>query len=185
MAEEIVAGMAQYYADKHYEGRQHSFTVDLAFLESFDDPKSIHTPTLNAALDNVAKQLPSERVAWSFRFMPLAKVEHGSDTDYFLHAEVIDLYASHCCVIVGAELAQDERVVSGARRFGARSHLRVRPSTGQIVGVMIEIDPGAPNATKTAIREGMHASGRYNEETVHAMEDSGDILRCAENYYPL
>ena len=107
LANEIVTGLAQSYADRHYGGEVRTFAVD---VERFDDmPMSglgdrVTDRALERGLHRVAAMLRSDRVSWTFYLQPLVK-EPYTDA-YSIHAYVDDLHADGCCAFEAVELAR-------------------------------------------------------------------------------
>ena len=96
VAEEIVNGLAQQYADLVYDGRVSAVTVDIDRLDALAS-----FPVLDDGLRRVAEQSSAD--AWVLRFSPMEQ----AGGVFALHAEVIDPYLAACCVMVGAVLDQD------------------------------------------------------------------------------
>ena len=110
LADQIVTGMASSYADRHYDGKQRAFAVDLSLFDDVSllgDTPHAHAPKLEDGLRRVAETLEHERAAWILRFWP---VEAHPDISGVasIYADVIDLLAEHCCVIEVASLERDD-----------------------------------------------------------------------------
>ena len=107
LADEIVTGLAQSYADRHYGGDVRTFAVDMARFDG--SPLSgmanrVTDRALERALHRVAATLPSDRASWVFSLLPLEKEPH---TDaYTIHAYVEDLHADGCCAFEAVKLAR-------------------------------------------------------------------------------
>ncbi len=102
VAEEVVSGLVQLYADEHWEGEARAYRVDEHFIDGIGNPQ------LEDGLRYVAKQLPfAETDAWTLRFMGLRAIPQESGM-YSLAAYVVDLHLEYCCHLIGARLTKSE-----------------------------------------------------------------------------
>ena len=110
LAEQIVTGLAQSYADRHHDGKERAFAVDLSLFDNtslLGDRPQAHAPELEDGLRRFAQTLSDERASWVFRFYPIEAhpdISGGAD----LYADVIDLHADYCCFAELVALARDE-----------------------------------------------------------------------------
>ncbi len=104
LANEIVLGMVEHYADRSYGGEKRAYAVDLSSLDAPEIDAPHWEYELRDGLRRIAETLSTEGASWTLRFFRIE--QDPLKISYTLFAMVVDLHAEFCCLLESAGLSR-------------------------------------------------------------------------------